>query len=76
MKLETEMYIRFVKLLKIAVEKSIPREHRTSYTSCWTKEYKVLLKEYEKYGTEVNAHRLIWLLDEERRKMWLEAMQI
>ncbi|KAL4103976.1 hypothetical protein QTP88_019289 [Uroleucon formosanum] len=56
------------------VKKSIPRGHWHSYTPCLTKEYDGLLKEYEKDRTEVNANHLIGLLDEERKKRWLEAM--
>jgi hypothetical protein len=71
---ETANYIRFVKLLKTAAKKSIPRGHRHSYTPYWTKECDTLLNEYEKDGIEVNANRLIGLLREKQRKRWLEAM--
>jgi hypothetical protein len=34
---KTANYIRFVKLLKTAAKKSIPKGHRHSYTPCWSK---------------------------------------
>ncbi|VVC41949.1 Hypothetical protein CINCED_3A022179 [Cinara cedri] len=71
---ETTNYIRYAKLLKTAAKKSISRGHRHSYTPCWMEECDVILNEYEKVGTEVNVNRLIGLLDEERRKGWLKAM--
>lgn len=71
---ETANYISFVKLLKNQAKKSILRGHRHSYTPHWTKECDTLLNKYEKYGTEVNANRLIGLLDKKRRKRWLEEM--
>ncbi|CAI6346698.1 unnamed protein product [Macrosiphum euphorbiae] len=70
----TADYIRFVKLLKTVAKKSIPIRHRRSYTPCWTKECEILLGENKKDGKNVNANRLVGLLDEERRKRWLEAM--
>jgi len=71
---ETANNIRFVKLLKTVTKKSIPRGYRHSNNPCWTKECETLLSEYKKDGTEVNANRLVGLLDEEQRKRWLEAM--
>jgi len=57
------------------VKKSIPSSHRhNNYTPCWTKECEELLKEYERDGNEINADKLIALLDEERRNRWIQAM--
>jgi hypothetical protein len=69
-----ENYVRFIKFIKTAAEKSIPRGHRHSYTPCWTKQCESLLQEYERDGNEVTANSLIRLLDEERKKRWLEKM--
>lgn len=63
-----ENYIRFIKLIKTAARKSIPRGHRSNYTPCWSKECELLLQEHERDGKEVTANRLIRLLDEERKK--------
>ncbi|KAL4088598.1 hypothetical protein QTP88_023687 [Uroleucon formosanum] len=70
-----ENYYRFVKLIKSAACKSIPRGHRKNYIPCWNKECEDLLKEYEVDGSEVSANRLLRSLDEERRKRWHTAMQ-
>jgi len=40
-------YQRFVKLLKTAADKSMPRRHRSNYIPCFTKECEKLLNEYE-----------------------------
>jgi len=58
-------YGRFINLMKRAAKKSIPRSHRHNYNPCWTNECEELLKEYEKDGNEINADKLIALLDEE-----------
>jgi len=68
-----ENYFKFIKLIKTAVEKSISREYRHSY-SCWTKECESLLQEYERDENEVTANRLVCLLDKERKKRWLEKI--
>ncbi|KAL4153463.1 hypothetical protein QTP88_001296 [Uroleucon formosanum] len=70
-----ENYIRFIKLIKTAARKSIPRGHRSNYTPCWSKECESLLQEHERDGKEVTVNRLIRLLDEERKKRWLEKME-
>lgn len=67
-------YSRFINLIKTAAKKLVPRGHRHNYTPCWTKECEKLLKEYERDGNEVNADKLIALLDEERRNRWTQAM--
>lgn len=47
-----ENYLRFVKLLKTAAGKSMPRGHRKNYIPCFTKECEKLLNEYEQDGSE------------------------
>lgn len=64
----SDNYVRFIKLIKTATMKSIPRGHRSNYTPCWSKECESLLQEYERDGKDVTANRLIRLLDEERKK--------
>jgi len=69
-----ENCVRFIKLIKIAAMKLIPRGHRYSYTLCWSKECKSLFQEYERNGNDVTANRLVRLLNEERKIGWLEKM--
>lgn len=68
-------YIRFIKLIKTAATKSIPRGYRSNYTSCWSKECESLLQEFERNANDVTTNRLIRLLDEEREKRWLEKLE-
>lgn len=68
-------YTRFTRLIKIAVTIAIPRGLRKSYIPCWTKKCERLFNEYEQNNNEVSANRLINLLDEERRKRWISAVE-
>lgn len=68
-------YKRFTSLIKTAATKAIPRGHRKNYIPCWTKECEKLLNEYEQNNNEVSANHLINLLDEERRKRWVSAVE-
>jgi hypothetical protein len=68
-------YERFVKLLKTVAGKAMPRGHRGNYIPCWSKDYSILLSEYEENGCDVTVDRLMRLLDEERRVKWQSAME-
>lgn len=68
-------YTRFIKLLKTAATKSIPRGHVQNYIPCWNKKCEEVLREYEENGSDVSANRLMNLLDEERRKRWINAVE-
>lgn len=61
-----ENYIRFMKLIKTAASKAIPRGHRQNYIPCWSKECELLFKEYEQSENDVTAHRLMNFLEEGR----------
>jgi hypothetical protein len=63
-----ENYIRFIKHLKTAVTKSIPKGHVQNYIPCWNKECKEVLKEYVENGSDISAKRLMNLLDDEKKK--------
>lgn len=63
-----ENYTRFIKLLKTAAMRSIPRGHVQNYIPCWNKECEEVLREYEENGSDISANRLMNLLDEERKK--------
>lgn len=72
---ETDNYIRFIKFIKTAATKSIPKGHGKWNTPRWTEECNKLLHEYEISGSEDTASRLIILLNEKIRKRWITTME-
>lgn len=68
-------YLRFVKLIKKAALIVIPRGYRQNYISCWNKDCKLLLHEYEQTRNEVTANRLMALLGKESRNRWISAIE-